>query len=142
MARNDARDAEIFTLRCAGWSAAQLGVKYGLTTGRIFEILMKERGKIPPVDRDATRVELNEQLNHVRRTLQEVLDAGPGEDVKTYEGEVVHTQPDYGAVIYAARALAAVQARQAKLLGVDAPEQLEATTTVRYEMVGIDPDDI
>jgi hypothetical protein len=30
----------------------------------------------------------------------------------------------------------------AKMLGLDSPEQVEATTTVRYELVGVDPEEL
>lgn len=150
-ARNGERDAEIFRRRCAGERPVDLAREYGLSVGRIAEIVIKERGKVPRVTVEDWRTELAVQLDHLRAQLQRIVDANPGLDVTVLDlperdGEAqepqIITNLDYSAQIAAARALVQVHHRLCKLLGLDQPLQIQSSGTVRYELVGVDVDDV
>jgi hypothetical protein len=47
---------------------------------------------------------------------------------------------DDGPVLAAAKAILGIEERRAKLLGIDAPTKIGVSATVRYEVVGVDPE--
>lgn len=49
---------------------------------------------------------------------------------------------DDKAVLQAADRLARIGERRAKLLGIEAPQQIVTDATIRYEIVGVNPDDL
>lgn len=67
---------------------------------------------------------------------------------KTNGGEIVRDPETGEALVDDAPVLAAndrlvkIGERRSKLLGVDAPQQVAMDTTVRIELVGVDPDDL
>jgi hypothetical protein len=65
------------------------------------------------------------------------------EHVKVAGGTIVRDENgvpliDDSPVLAAGDRLLKIQERRARLLGIDAPERVAATTTVRYEVVGVD----
>lgn len=144
------RDAEIWRLYAAGWTLVRLGEKFGLAISRISEIITRERGKYSIIDKALKREELNAQLDDLRASAQELVDAEPAPMFRGTEpvvdrdehGEIVKRYEDHSGRLAAMRALVDIQARQAKMLGVDAPDKLETTGTVRYTVEGVDVGDL
>ncbi|HEX7060683.1 MAG TPA: hypothetical protein VF200_01875 [Woeseiaceae bacterium] len=145
--KNIARDREIWAKRCAGMSTADLAREYRLSVRRVEEICSKHRGAMTMQSRDDIRAEYQAQLDRARQLLQELIEAplppafqggealrvpGPDEDSP---GELVR---DAGTRLQAIKRLVEVQARAARLLGLDAPEKIEQSGIIRYEIAGVD----
>lgn len=143
MSRNPDRDRAIFKAYCCGTHQDDLAAEYGLSYTRINQIIALQRGKLPSMTSAQLREELKVQLDDVRRQLHTILDHEPSAKYEYGEdGEVASIEWDQSARIQAARQIVAVQNRLAKMLGLDSPEQVHAETTVRYELVGVDPEEL
>lgn len=140
------RDAEIWRLYAAGSTMEKLAARFDLAVSRISEIITRERGKYGRQSRDERREELTAQLDELREAMQELLDAEPVPLFRGTEpvverdenGNVVKTFVDHSARVTAAKTIVDIQARMAKMLGLDAPEQVDSNTTVRYVIEGVD----
>lgn len=134
---------------------AQLAAHFGVTQPAISARLKIIRGKLPSVeDRLAeTQLKLFELYEDSIRRLTELANmegapvtVGKNGDIlydpeikRDGEGAVVR---DYSGRMQAIK-LAGEQARELrKMLGIDAAEKVELSGSVRYELVGIDPEDL
>jgi hypothetical protein len=144
VSRNPERDREIFRAFCLGEQVDVLAERHALTVSRIRQVVAVQRGRLPGMSAAETREELKVQLDDLRRQLHAIVDSPPAIAEREYddEGRVTAVKLDHSGRIAAARQIVAVQNRMAKMLGLDSPEQVEATTTVRYELVGVDPEEL
>lgn len=139
------RDAEIWRLYCAGNTMEKLAPRFGLSVPGISNVVAKQRAKYR-WNRDEKRGELAAQLDELRVAMQELLDMEPAPMFRGTEpvvdrdegGEVTKRYMDHSARVTAAKAIVDIQARMAKMLGLDAPEQVDQNTTVRYVVEGVD----
>lgn len=140
------RDAEIWRLYAAGNTMEKLAERFDLAVSRISEIITRERGKYGQATREQRRVELAAQLDELRSAMQVLADAEPVPLFRGTEpvverdesGEIVTRYVDHSARVTAAKTIVDIQARMAKMLGLDAAEVVDQTTTVRYSFEGVD----
>jgi hypothetical protein len=142
---NGERDQMIWRDKVAGWTNPDLAEKYGLSVRRIEMIISKARGAVSVTAADL-RADFLAQLDHNRKAAQAIVDAGPapafsskGDQLWARESmDSVEVTPvvDHAARLAAMREIVNIQARAAKLGGLDAAERAEVDTTVRYVVEG------
>jgi transcriptional regulator with XRE-family HTH domain len=146
------RNQELFELHLKGWTRAQLVERYGISEGRVSQIILAEKAKLPPTDRAEMVRRMSVELDRARELVVDVMEAPPpaamsqGKPIplRTPDGELDETRvaADASARLDAARVLAAVQARQSKLLGLDEPERVSSVEKVTVVIEGVDPNDV
>lgn len=131
----------VVELRQQGLTFTAIGRQLGVTRQRAHQIFNAGLAAILSPAVEALRAEHLEELAEARRRVMGVMAAKhvvvqqghvvseiTGQDD---EGNPIYGDPltDHGPVLDAARALALVQGREAKLIGADAPTKVEATVT-------------
>lgn len=142
------RNAELWRLKCAGHGDKELAERFGISEGRVCQIVRAERAKLGARDRAEIRQELTGQLDTVRARLQDIMDApaavamsaGKPVPARNEDGSLAEGQyaVDHGAALSAASGIVQVQARMAKMLGLDDPTQIGVDSTVRVIVEGTD----
>jgi hypothetical protein len=137
--------ATVAELRQQGLTFTEIGRRLGFTRQRAHQIYMAACAAILSPAVEALRAEHLDELAEARRRVMEVMRA---EHVIVQQGHVVSEitgqddegKPifgdalrDHGPVLDAARTLAAIQARESKLVGGDAPTKVEAEVTNRVD---------
>lgn len=146
MAKNDARDWEIFRRKARGEPVDVLAAEYGITVNRIHQIIQKERGKLPRATAEDYRKDFADELDAMRVELRKLIDAGPvpafsskGDQLWARDSPSdaeLRRVDDHSGRLAAMAQLVQVQARAAKLLGLDAVERAAVEQTVRYIVDG------
>jgi hypothetical protein len=141
------READIYRLTVVNrLTQSEIGRRLGISQQDVSYHLANARAKLPPIDFDAIRKEsLALHLDTLRAAL-ELSDMRGAPVTAGKDGDVV-LDPEDGSVVrdYALRLAARETARKAdveirKLLGLDAAQKVESTATVKYEIVGVDPE--
>jgi hypothetical protein len=144
---NDSRAKEIYD-RWAIWGETQqqIAKKYGISHQRVSQIIKEWRDQNPAVREDlaAQSIAMLNELRERQFRLAEQIKAGApvavGKDgVKLYEDDGTPVR-DYSGYLRALAEVRLTDAQIAKRMGLDAPDRLESTQTVRYEIVGVDND--
>ncbi len=126
----------------------EIGSRLGITQQAVAQRLDKVKAKLPPIDLGAVRQEMMALYAENLRRLSELaamegapVTAGKDGDV-VYDPESETVVRDYSGRVAAIKELNATTAHIRKLLGIDAAEKHEVTGAVRYELVGVDPEDL
>jgi DNA-binding transcriptional regulator LsrR (DeoR family) len=142
------RDQSVFTdYYVRNMRQVDIAAAYGLTQGRVSQILrsMRESGK---VDFNLMRAQSMAVLADIRARQLEIstMNAAPvtaGKDgivlIDPETGEVVR---DYAGVLRALADAVKTDDVLAKRFGLDAPQKAEVAQTVRYEIAGLDVEDL
>jgi len=151
------RGAMVMVLLSQGLTQIEVAARLGISQGRVSEIKAKMVGAMPRTDLDELRANLVAQLDRVRAKAEDLMHAPGAPVVKTIsggEGEgsrlVVVKDPENGdaivrdhtATVAAMREVVRAQAREAALLGLDAPARVEQSGALTIEVVGVDPADM
>ncbi len=146
---NTDRDLEIFEhVVVLRWSHQATAEKFGLTHQRVSQIVAKQRAEMPPTDLAEMRLRV---LDTYERMLREAWSLAGREGAPLTAGKdgcvVIDPESggvvrDYGGRLAALKMVADIQRDTRKLLGLDAAEKIELGGAVRYELVGVDPDDL
>ena len=143
----DPRSQEIYN-RWAIWGETQqqIGEKFGLTQARVSQIIKAWRGRNPEVREDlaAQSIAMLKELRQRQFALAEQIKTGApvavGKDGnKLYEDDGTPVR-DYSGYLKALAEVRATDAQIAKRMGLDAPDRLETSQTVRYVIEGVDGD--
>lgn len=140
--RVEGRNREIFHLHVHGWTQYALADKFGMSQQRISQIIREIRELIGPVDVDARRQAMLERLDASRRRMLELAEMNGAPVTAGKDGSVVYDPEsggvvrDYGLRINATRTVLAVDDREAKLLGLDAPAKADLTVHGEAEAAG------
>jgi len=144
----DPRSQEIYD-RWAIWGETQqqIGQKFGLTQARVSQIIKAWREQNPAVREDlaAQSIAMLNELRQRQFALAEQIKEGapvavgkngqpmvePGTDPPVYVR-------DYSGYLKALAEVRATDAQIAKRMGLDAPDRLEATQTLKYIIEGVD----
>lgn len=153
--KNEERDREIWRLHVQGMSQAKIGQRFGIGQPSVSHVIQRMRGRIPRVSREELRADLAEQLHEVRARMHRIMDMegaplvkvgtdpeGGTRVVYVRDPETAELVRDYGAQIKAADQIVRTQTRLAQLMGADDPVRVETTGTVRYEIVGVNTEDL
>lgn len=116
------RDGEVWH-RYAVLSQTQekIASELGISQSQVSNIIKKVREKLPQQTREEIAAERAEQLRAVAEAFLPKALAGSKD---------------------AAQTLIKLQEREAKLLGLDSAVKQEITADIKYEVVGIDPEDV
>jgi hypothetical protein len=155
------RAAHVMAARRRGVSFEEIGKTLGVTRQRAHQIYVATLRDIPATEVAEYRAEQAERLDELLREAYAVLgrdhvtvsngkvvrmgrpfvnDDGVAE-VDAGRGEVVL---DDGPKLQAIRTILDIEARRAKLFGLDTPvrQELALDGALRYEIVGINPEDL
>lgn len=138
----------------SGKTQSEIALDFGITRERVSQLLTEARKEIPDIDKAAYLTASLETLQYVQQVAAELIEregapvtAGKDGDI-VYDPKVLdeHGDPvvvrDYTGRVLAAQLLLKASEQQAKRLGLDAATKIESTATVRYEIAGVDPDDL
>lgn len=136
------RDAQAMRLRAAGWTVAAIAAEMGCEAATVSHRINRHVSSIVDEPAKAVREQMLARLdNAVNRTMQ-ALNAT---HLKFHQGEPVYIKGDdgktdvpvvdWGPVLAAADRVESLDARRAKLLGIDAPERAEVSITQLPEHV-------
>jgi hypothetical protein len=146
VSRNSWRDVDIYEKRVRGATLAQLAAEYGIHESRVSQICVEIRRNLPDRAREELVKISFDQLESLR---DEVLNLArmPGAPVTAGQHGDVLIDPESEEVVrdYSLRIKALQEAHRLilsknKMLGLDAPTEVKTSGSVRYEIVGVDPD--
>ncbi|WP_413102228.1 helix-turn-helix domain-containing protein [Streptomyces sp. Inha503] len=137
------RDAEAARLRARGMTYRTIAAELGMDVHSVHDAVKRALKEIvqEPAE-DVRRMEL-ERLDFLYEKAIEVLER---EHVTVSQGKIIYQGDapllDDGPVLQAIDRLLRIQERRAKLLGLDAATKTQVSGGVRYELVGIDPEQL
>lgn len=143
----DPRSQEIYN-RWAIWGDTQQKIAdtFGMTQSRVSQIIKAWREQNPEVREDlaAQSIAMLKELRMRQFTLAEQIKEGApvavGKDGnKLYEDDGTPVR-DYSGYLKALAEVRLTDAQIAKRMGLDAPDRLETSQTVRYVIEGVDGD--
>lgn len=135
------RRAEVMRLRRTGMTFEEIGTELGISKQAAWTLYKKTLASIPALEVSEYRAEQAERLDALLARANEVLAA---EHITVQHGRVVERDgkplPDHGPILDAIKAVLDIEARRAKLLGLDTPvkQSVEVDGGIRYEIVGVD----
>lgn len=162
--RLDGRNGEVWRRHTIyGWTQERCAEHFDLSQQRVSEIIAEVRAQIAPLIQEQAAADSREFLLDVKARALEIADLagapvavgkdgnilyepcethGPGQDEEgpcSCKRIVVR---DYSGRLNALKTAAMIDAQMAKRFGLDAPEKRELSGQVRYEIVGVDDDDL
>lgn len=152
------RNIEIWRRYCGGETQASIARDMGISIQAISEICVRERTRLKARNKDEFRQELAAQLDYLRAQMAALVDHEPA---PMYRGNEPVRRPkrsvldagripdpddpadwdyveDHSGRIAAADTLLRVHQRLSRLLGIDAPAEVQTTGTIRYVIEGVD----
>lgn len=147
-AETAARRAWVVQRHHEGWTFDRIAKALNISQPRAHEIYWDAIDAIPAKAVGSHRAAMVEQLAEVVRVANEVMASahlahsnGRVVMLKDAEGADVPVQDD-GPKLDAARTIIAAQARLARLVGADAPTQVEQSGSVAITVNGVNPQDV
>jgi hypothetical protein len=121
--------------------------EFGISSSRVGQIVDEVRASIPTVDLDKMRRQSIELYAELTNRALEIVDLVPapifvgkdGQIAYDDNGEVVR---DYSGRIRAIETAAKMQEHTRKLMGLDSAMKAEISGAVRYEIVGVQPEEL
>lgn len=137
------RAAEVLRLRRAGVEFSAIGDRFGVTKQRAYQIWKEALAEIPAEEAREARTEILERLNALLVTANRVLGR---EHFVTANGKVVYydNKPliDDGPILAAVVTILSIEKERAKIYGVYPDTKVSLSAGVRYEVVGVSPEEI
>lgn len=123
--------------------------EYGLSHQRVSQIIAAVEKDLPKLDLDAMRRESLELLAEVKRRALDIADMVAAPVAAGKDGNILRDPENNNAVvrdfagkIKALEVAVRTDAERRKLMGLDAASKTEITGAVRYEIVGVESDDL
>lgn len=146
-AKLEGREGKVYYLYAVKrWTQTQIADELGVSQQRVSQILAACREKIVPPDLTAMRdksIALHEDV--IRRAFE--MAEMSGAPIAVGKDGTILKDPEDGTVVrdYALRNTALMLALKAeaelrKLMGMDAATKVETTGSVKFEIVGVDPE--
>lgn len=148
MAGNEGRNQEIFRrVKVYGWTQQRTADEYGITQQTVSEIVLAmEKRNLP--DAAELRKASYERLIEIQARQLEIsllkgapVTAGKDGDV-VIDPETGAVVRDYGGILKALADAVRTDSELAKRFGLDAAQKVETKQTVRYEIAGLDSEDL
>ena len=144
VSRHSWRDVDIYEKRMRGATLAQLAEEYGLHSSRISQICVEVRRNLPDrAKEELVRISfdqlesLRDEVLNLARMPGAPVTAGQHGDV-LIDPETEEIVRDYGGRLRALQEAHRLILSKNKMLGLDAPTEVKASGSVRYEIVGVD----
>ena len=147
-ARYEGRNGQVWRLYTVyRQNQEQIADDLGISQQRVSEIIREVRANIPAPDLDEMRQQSLGLYAELTERALEIADlaAAPvavGKDGSIFYDENGEVVRDYTGKLRAIETAAKMDAETRKLMGLDAAGKLEIQGSVRYELVGIDPEDL
>lgn len=147
--RLEGRNGEVWRKHVIyGWTQERVAEHFGIGQQRVSEIIAMVRASIPEDSKaDLVRASMD-LINEVKARALEIADMIPAPVVAGKDGDPV-MDPETGTWVrdYSGRLRALETALKAddtlaKRLGLDAASKIESTATVRYEVCGVDTENL
>ena len=139
------RDAVIAEQRSRSWSWRTIAEHHGMAISSCYEAYQRALAEVITPAAETVRSTELEKLDRLERSVLAVLER---DHIVVQHGKVI-TDPatggpmsDDGPVVSAAATLMRIGESRRKLLGLDAPATAVVDSTVRYEIVGVSPEDL
>lgn len=147
-ARHEGRNGEVwhrYAVRMQ--SQERIAEDLGISQVRVSQIIAEVRALIPPVDRQQMVSASLELIAHVKDQALELVDMAGAPVFVGKDGQIAYDENgnvvrDYSMRINALKTALAADDVMAKRLGLDAATKVESSGTVRYEIVGVNMDDL
>lgn len=144
MSRFIKRDIEIYERNMRGERAIDLAAEYGLSDGRISQIVTEVGRNMPEVDVSHLRALSAARLEFMQNEVLRLI-ALPGAPTFTQRGDQLidangNEVLDYSLRLRALAEMRAIDSSFSKRFGLDAPAEAVVRATVAYEIVGVDPE--
>lgn len=139
------RNREIFLCYLRGDTQTDIADAYGVTQPTISHVIEAFRRRMTGAERELLRQDFLREYNENRIALARLRD-NPAPPAFSQRGDALldprtgDVVEDHSGRIQAMHELASQQDRAAKLLGLNAPQEIRADSTVRYVVEGVDPD--
>jgi hypothetical protein len=139
------RRAEVMRQRRRGQTFEAIGEQLGITKQRAHQLYWDTLKDIPRQETDLHRAEQAERLDEMLRKAYEVLEK---RHITVSNGKVIYLDDgpmeDDAPTLMAIKTILQIEERRAKLLGLDTPvkQQVEVDGSLRYEIVGVDLDQL
>ncbi|MFI9200172.1 hypothetical protein [Streptomyces sp. NPDC053048] len=137
------RDAEAAELRAKGWHYRRIAEHLGIDVHTAHQAVQRALKAIVQEPAEEVRTLELERLDRLYERAVEVLER---RHVTVSQGKIIYEggEPlaDDGPVLQAIDRLLRIQERRAKLLGLDAATKTQVSGGVRYEIVGVDMDQL
>lgn len=122
--------------------------EFGLSLGNVSEIVKAVRQNIPDTSLADFRAEFLEQLRDLHERSMEIVDLTPAPVAVGKDGDILRDPAtdeivrDYSGRLNAMNFALKVMESKRKLVGADAPAKQEISGDVKYEIVGVDLNDL
>jgi hypothetical protein len=122
--------------------------EFGISQARVSQIVREVRASIPENDREEMRQESLELYREMTRRALEIADLVPAPLVAGKDGEPVIDPEthkpvrDYTGRLRAMETALKFDLERRKLMGLDSATKVETSGAVRFEIVGVDVDDL
>ncbi len=138
------RDARAAELRGEGWTYPAIGRELGISKGKAHDAVRRAFVDIIKEPAEQARAvelaRLEDAHDHALAVLlREHITVSHGQIVKDSDGNPII---DDAPVLQAIDRIRALSESRRKLLGLDAPAQVEHAGGIKYEVVGISPEDL
>lgn len=130
------RNLEIIQQHDKGVSLAQLAKQHGISRTRVHTIIRQTAERLVAPDVQALRDRELARLEYLRAEVNDVI---ARRHAVLHQGSDTGFDDD-GVVLDAIRTDVRLSESMRKLLGVDMPVRVDASTSVRFELIGIDPE--
>ena len=119
----------------------------GISHQRVSQIVAEVREKLDPVDKAKMLEASLELIAYVKDMAIEMVEQAPAPVFVGKDGDIAHDENgnvvrDYALRDRALKTALAADDVMARRLGLDSPTKIEQSGGVRYEIVGVDMDDL
>jgi DNA-binding CsgD family transcriptional regulator len=148
-ARLEGRNGEVWRLSVIrGKTNAWIAEHFGISEARVSQIVSDVRASVPVVDKQAMLEESLELIRYVKDQAIAIAELA-GAPVAVGKDGTVLIDPatgievrDYSGRIRALETALKADDVMAKRFGLDAATKVESSATVRYELIGVDTEDL
>ena len=148
MAGNEARDQDIYRrVKVYGWTQDRTAEHFGVAQSRVSQIVNMMEARNLPDAAELRRASYENLLEIQRRQLE--ISLMKGAPVTAGKDGIILRDPDtdevvrdQAAILKALADAMRTDSELAKRFGLDAAQRVETKQTVRYEIGGLDPDDL
>ena len=165
--RLEGRNGDIWSRFVSGWTQERIAQKYEISQQRVSTIINTIRAEIPEEERQHVRTAVIERLDIAVSEAFDIMRTP--HYVVSNAGKIVHDIVEYATDgdgnflldehgnpkaaklakliddtprLQAAQAIVKIDAERRKLLGLDQPAKVEHSGGVKYEVVGVDLEDL
>jgi hypothetical protein len=146
--RLEGRNGEIwhrYTVRQQ--TQAMIAEELNISQARVSEIITEVRASIPPIDREQLVASSLELVAYVKQQAMEIVDLAGAPVFVGKDGAIAYDENGQVVRDHSGRLAALKMAMDAdnviaKRLGLDAAQKIEQSGSVRYEIVGVDTEDL